>query len=381
MKIALVYDMIYPFHIGGAEIRNYQLARRLARHHEVHLFGVKFWDGPDIIYREKLIIHGVCRYNNIYNSAGIRTVVEPIKFSLKLFFPLLRERFDIIDASTFVYFHCFTCKAVALFRRTPLVLTWHQYWGEYWYSYAGKLKGTIGRLIEKMVLKLSHWHLAVSETTRRQLLAVGVRPRDIAVIYNGIDEAVINDDNRQSGQYDVVFAGRLTQQKNLSRLIEAIKILVVRRQEIKIILIGDGPAKQELMELVEELDLKKNIFFLGFLPQLNDVYHLMKQAKIFVSPSLLEGFGIAVAEANSSGLPAVIVECPWNASSEIVIDNYNGLIVKNDSTQLARAIDSLLADDNLRRKLASKAKISARRFDWNKLAGQLEEQYKKIIQS
>lgn len=54
MKIAIVYDMIYPFNIGGAEIRNYEIAKRLARHHEVHLFGVKLWDGPDVIRRDGL---------------------------------------------------------------------------------------------------------------------------------------------------------------------------------------------------------------------------------------------------------------------------------------------------------------------------------------
>jgi len=64
MKIALVYDMIYPYNIGGAELRNYEIAKRLSQNHEVHLFGVKMWDGPNIIIREGIVIHGVCRYSD-----------------------------------------------------------------------------------------------------------------------------------------------------------------------------------------------------------------------------------------------------------------------------------------------------------------------------
>lgn len=381
MKIALVYDMIYPFNVGGAEIRNYQLAQRLAASHEVHLFGVKFWDGPDVIERDGLIMHGVCRYGRIYNNAGIRTIGGPMKFALKLFFPLIKEKFDIIDASTFAYFHCFTCKAVSFFRQTPLIFTWHQYWGDYWHDYAGKFKGGIGRLIERMVLNLSCRHIAVSETTRRQLIRAGISASDIAIIYNGIDDRNINNIADQPKQHDVLFAGRLTNQKNLSLLIEAIKILTAGRPKIRAVLIGDGPAKPDLLQLVDKLDLKNNIFFTGFMPRLDDVYRSMKQARIFVSPSLLEGFGLAVAEANACGLPAVIVDNIWNASWEIIIDSHNGLIVDNDPNKLAEAIGRLLVDDDFRGRLSVNAIISSKRFGWDRIAEQLENYYSKVAKS
>ena len=60
MKIAFIYDCLYPWVKGGGEKRIYELG------HEIHLFGVKWWNGPDIIEREGVIIHGVCEKMELY---------------------------------------------------------------------------------------------------------------------------------------------------------------------------------------------------------------------------------------------------------------------------------------------------------------------------
>jgi len=72
MKIAIIYDMIYPFNVGGAEIRNWEIAIRLAKNNEVHLFGFQLWDGPSVIKRDGVTIHGVCKYSKF--KRGYRTI-------------------------------------------------------------------------------------------------------------------------------------------------------------------------------------------------------------------------------------------------------------------------------------------------------------------
>ena len=67
MKIAFVYDCIYPFVKGGVEKRIYELACCLRdKGHEVHLFGMNYWDGPSVVEREGLFYHGVCRPMGLY---------------------------------------------------------------------------------------------------------------------------------------------------------------------------------------------------------------------------------------------------------------------------------------------------------------------------
>ncbi len=375
MKIAIVYDMIYPFNVGGAEIRNYQLAVRLARNHEVHLFGVKLWDGPDIIKRDGLTLHGVCRYNRIYGFGGARTSWEPIKFAIKLFWPLFKEDFDIIDTSSFVYFHCFTCKAVSFFKKIPLVFTWHQYWDSYWQEYIGGLRAVIGRIIEKIVSRLTIYNIAVSRTTKNDLIAAGIPEKNILVNFNGVDFATIQAAPVLATGFDLLFVGRLIHQKNISLLIEAVAILKRDFPRIKIGIIGDGPKLKELFELSLRLGLGENVCFLGFLDRLVEVYSWMKSSKVFVLPSLLEGFGIVVVEANACGLPVVVVKNKWNAAQELIIEGKNGLIVKNNPLDLADSIKSLLVDEKLRENISTQSAAIARQYDWDDLARELEKYY------
>jgi len=377
LKIAIVYDMIYPFNIGGAELRNYETAIRLAKNHEVHLFGVKLWKGKQIIKKDGVIIHGVCRYNNLYNFKGTRTILEPIKFAIKLFKPLKKEKFDIIYTSTFPYFHCFTCKIISILRRTPLIFTWHQHWGNYWYNYLGFFQGFFGKNIEKIVKSFTNYHIAVSQTTKKDLIKARINKKNIFVSYGGVDFKKIESVKTKTKKYDVVFVGRLNHQKNVKLLIESVGLLKKEFPKIKTCIIGDGPDKQKLFHLTKELNLRNNIDFLGFLKDIKDVYRYMKLSKIFALPSLLEGFGIVVIEANACGLPVIVVNNKWNASKEL-IDN-NGLISENNPEDFAFAIKKLLKDNKLRKKMSINSIKKSKRFDWDIISKELEDYYKSIL--
>ncbi|MFA5737144.1 MAG: glycosyltransferase family 4 protein [Candidatus Paceibacterota bacterium] len=378
MKIAIIYDMLYPFNVGGAEIRNYQMAKQLSLRHEVHLFGVKMWIGPDVIKREGIIYHGVCRYSKMYNFDGARTIWEPIKFALKLFFPLLREKFDIIDTSSFVYFHCFVCKAVSILNKTPLILTWHQYWSDYWYDYIGGLQAFVGKLIEKTVKNLTQNHIAVSLTTRKDLINAGVPPKNIFVVYNGVNLNIVKKTPISQEKFDVLFVGRLIHQKNIGLLIKTADLIRKDFPNLKVGIIGNGPNYEQLKKMSVKLGLEKNIIFLGFLSNLKDVYAYMKAAKIFVLPSLLEGFGIVVIEANANGLPVIVVKNKWNAAVELVTNGKNGFIVDNNIDDLAKKISYLLKNDNIRFSMKNEAQKFAANFDWQNLAEKLEIIYTNI---
>ncbi|MDQ4035873.1 MAG: glycosyltransferase family 1 protein, partial [Chloroflexota bacterium] len=84
MRLALVYDAIYPWVTGGAERRFAELGRRLATRHDVHLVGWQWWDGPARIRRDGMTLHGLGRGPALYGDDGKRTVREALAFSARL---------------------------------------------------------------------------------------------------------------------------------------------------------------------------------------------------------------------------------------------------------------------------------------------------------
>ena len=189
MRIALVYDMIYPYYVGGAEIRNRELSARLAEKHEVHLFGVKLWDGPDVFEEDGVTVHGVCGYGKQNSFSGSRTTSDVLRFAAAITKPLIRERFDVIDVSAFPPTQHITARLASAATEAKLILTWHQFCGEYLKLYLGPLMGSAAAHMERMAAKTGPSHVAVSEHVKKNLLSAGADPADVYVNVNGVDLA------------------------------------------------------------------------------------------------------------------------------------------------------------------------------------------------
>jgi len=337
MKIALIYDMIYPYTIGGAEVRNYSLAKKLTEQgHEVHLYGIKLWKGLDTIKKEGIFIHGICRYTQKYNFKGNRSISEPIKFSFYIFKFLIREKFDIVDCSAFPYFPAFSCKLYSILKRAPLVITWHEVWRDYWYEYLG-WKGIFGVIIEKIVSKLTKNIVSVSNKTQNNLVKLGVNKRNISVVNNWVDIEEIKVIENFKVRSDIIYAGRLMKHKNIDILIKSVYLAKKEFPDIKVVIIGNGPEKAKLKNLTKRLNLEKNIKFRNFMLK-EQVYSFMKSSKLFVLPSVLEGFGIIVIEANACGLPVITVKHKRNASADLIKDYNNGFVCKLSEANIAEKI-------------------------------------------
>ena len=133
MKIAYVYDAVYPWEKGGAQKRIFELARRLVENYEVHLYGMQYWNGPSVVEREGIVYHGVCEPQELYIN-GRRSISQALHFATEVTGSLLRDvnEYDVIDISVFPYFPTLTVKACTILQNTPLVTTWHEVWGSYW---------------------------------------------------------------------------------------------------------------------------------------------------------------------------------------------------------------------------------------------------------
>ena len=374
MKIAFLYDCVYPFKIGGVERRVWELARRLTnRGHEVHLFGMKFWEGSGTIEREGVVIHGICPVPPLY-PGGRRAILPAMAYSLHLFRPLLLERFDLIDAQEFPYFHCFIAKFSSVLKRTPLVITWHEVWGDYWYKYLGGW-GFFGKSIEWGAAHLSRNMVAVSPSTARDLCSLGYR-HEITIIPNGIDCGHIDAISPSPNISDIIFAGRFIKEKNVDLIIAAVDILRTEISDIRAVIVGDGPEKDALHRLVRERQLERNVTFTGFFDDPDAVIALMKASKVFVFPSIREGFGMAALEAMACGLPVVTVNHPQNATADLVTPE-TGIIASLSPKSLSNAIRTCLQQ---RTQFSQGCRLKANDYDWELVVDRTERYYASVMQ-
>jgi glycosyltransferase involved in cell wall biosynthesis len=374
MKIAFVYDVIYPDVKGGVEKRVWELATRLTRRgHDVHLVGMKFWDGEDILIREGVFLHGVCPAQKLY-SGGRRAIWQPLYFSIHLISPLLKERFEIIDCQQFPYFSCFSTKLASIVKKTPLVITWHEVWGDYWYEYLG-WKGFVGKTTERLVARLTSENVAVSKTTAKNLNHLGLC-HDIKIIPNGIDLTRIRSISPSSELWDIIFVGRLIKEKHADMLINALELLLHEFPDIRVLIIGEGPEYLNTKHLIDEKKLNDNIHMCGFYGNHDDLIAQLKSSKVFVLPSTREGFGISALEALACGLPVVTVNYQTNAIRDLITKS-NGFLSSLSAEDIAHQISLALKNHAEMRTACIE---SAESFDWDRVTLDTESYYHSVIE-
>ncbi|MDD3454956.1 MAG: glycosyltransferase family 4 protein, partial [Methanobacteriales archaeon] len=225
MRIALVYDGAYPWIKGGVEKRLHEIGKGLVkRGHEVHWYCVGWWLNENRnrdIEVDGINYHAVCGPMEMYVN-GRRSIKAAIKFSLSLFRPLLRNKFDIIDCQQFPFFPCFISKLVSVIRGSIFIMTVHEYWGPYWYEYLGKIKGLFGRLIEKLTFKLTDNVITISNYVKSTLDFYNGK---IYVVPNGVQFDRIRMLRKKGKKSNLIFVGRLIKHKNVDILLRAMDIL------------------------------------------------------------------------------------------------------------------------------------------------------------
>src|SRR6266566_640130 len=186
LRIAFVYDALYPYVNGGAERRFLELGRRLSATHEVHFISWQWWDGPPRIVENGITFHGVGRPPRLYGEDGKRTVREAAAFSARLLPVLLRHSFDVIDCAATPYLPLVAAWVGSRVTRTRLVATWHEFWGEHWAEYLPHrpLVAAAAQRIEGGSRHLGDRVVAVSEFTARRMRLTD--DRRVVVVGNGV---------------------------------------------------------------------------------------------------------------------------------------------------------------------------------------------------
>jgi len=385
MKIAYIYDSVYPYNKGGLERRIWEFSTRLAqRGHVVHIFAPRFWEGDTHIVKEGVHLHGVCGAPRKRFVHGRRTIDEPMHFALRLVLPLLSgERFDIIDCPNFPYFPCYSAKLSSLLRRIPLVISWFEVWDRYWYEYLGKI-GVFGQIIERLTVRLPQRMIVETAETKQALTRWGFRPGRIDIVPSGLNfNRIQTVAPPASGQdrADIIYVGRLVDYKGVHNIIAAVAHLKKMGKSVTASIVGDGPEREALKTLCRDLGVEPRIRFYGRVEEEERVISLMKGARAFIyAATPLGGWALTPLEANACGLPVISARSGSVGKNDVVSDGFNGLLTDGEAPELlAEKILLLTEDERLREKLRANALENARRFDWDNQTDLVERVYQDCL--
>jgi glycosyltransferase involved in cell wall biosynthesis len=195
----------------------------------------------------------------------------------------------------------------------------------------------------------------------------GVDGRKIKVIHNAVKEIEVEMEARTKVKsllpaewkelFKVLTVGRLIPLKKIDTLIKLVKEI----KKMALIVVGEGPEKSNLENLVESLGIRERVFFTGMLERI-EVLKLMKECDVFVLNSQHEGFPHVILEAMMVGIP--VIATGVGGIPEIVDDCLTGFLVKPDDPKLREVLEKL-KDEKLREEISKRAKEKVKTFSWD----------------
>lgn len=247
--------------------------------------------------------------------------------------------------------------------------------------------------LTRRVLRGAARIFAVSNFTKTEMEKLfGIPPERIEVVYNAIDERFLHghasaaDRELIAKRYQVtypflLYAGRVSAHKNVVRMIEAFSALKGELEkegafpDLKLIIIGDDlSGNPDLRRTVVRSGVQNDVRFLGFVP-IEVLRIFYDSAKIFVFPSLYEGFGLPPLEAMAHGTPVVTSNV---SSLPEVVGNAAVLVNPENVFEIMRALLRVLLDQGLRERMKERSYLQAGKFSWEKSVRRILEVYQQV---
>lgn len=398
---ALFYTREFPPYVyGGAGVHVEYLAGELAKLMDVDVRC--FGDQDDT--STNLTVKGFPFDNPIFDDAD-----DKLKSVFKTLSTCLQMNADPIDADVV---HCHTWYAhfagivAKLCYGTPLVITTHSLeplrpWK----------REQLGRgydassWVEKTAIEMADALIAVSEETKEDVIKhFNVDESKIHVIYNGINlqQYITTSETSTLDEYGVdkskpyvLFVGRITRQKGIIHLVNAIKYI---DPDTQIVLCAGAPDTPEIGKEMEDAvnQVKKtrdNVIWIDKMVTKEEIIQLYSHADVFCCPSIYEPFGIINIEAMACN--TAVVASAVGGIKEVVVHGETGLLIPLDqqkeapfepidpdkfSRDLAEGVNKVIADKDLRENMATKGRKRVEdHFDWIAIAKQVEGLYKSLI--
>jgi alpha-maltose-1-phosphate synthase len=400
MKALFLTREFPPYVYGGAGVHVEYLAKELAELISVEVRSF----GDQNVVDQKVKLKGYPYDNSMFENAD-----DKLKAVFKTLSTGLHMNTDVIDADVV---HCHTWYShfagimAKLCYGVPLVVTTHSLeplrpWK----------REQLGRgydassWIEKTAIEMADCLIAVSKETKEDVLEhFNVDENKIEVVYNGIDlkEYIVVNETDVLETYGidknkpyVLFVGRITRQKGIIHLVNAIKYI---DSDTQIVLCAGAPDTKEIAKEMEDAveiasATRDNIFWIDKMLDKKDVIQLYSHADVFCCPSIYEPFGIINIEAMAC--ETAVVASAVGGIKEVVVEGETGLLINLEqqktapfepvdpdqfSKDLAVGVNKLILNKELRQKMSKNGRKRVENyFDWKAIAKQTEAIYKSLI--
>ncbi|ADT85070.1 glycosyltransferase family 4 protein [Thermococcus barophilus] len=395
MKILQICDHFKPA-IDGVANYVYNLSNYLSKRHQITVLTSDVIEFQGIFRARKINIDHE-KYNP--NVEITRIPAKPPYFPyargyymLSYIAGVLKEmvgNVDVVHTHSYMLVHTdfvtFLVKVLSKHKK-PLILTVHGY-GRRSNRWLNLLSEFYNKSIGKWVLSKIDKIIVLDPRAKRYFIKIGVSPEKIVVIPNGIDYESLQSFKENVEKYKthkgnvktILYVGRLQKEKGVKELILAFNELLKKEKfNLNLLIVGDGPQRQELENLVRKLGIEDKVMFTGYLtgkPLLQAYY----SADVFILPSKFEGVPTAILEAMATGLPIIATKVggiPW-----IVKEERNGYLVDTSQvpSNLINTIIILISNQKQILKISTINKKDSQKYDWKNIAKNVEKTYIKVM--
>lgn len=273
----------------------------------------------------------------------------------------------------------------------PKILTIHTQYERYAY-YVSPVPQVITNEAIKMIISSFASKVDVITTpsdSMKKLISHYKIKKEIVVIPNAIDLKVFQEIDKEKcnklreqlelTQEDVVvlYVGRLSIEKNIDKIVNSLALIKKKNmKKVKLLLVGEGTAMNQLNDLVKSLGIQEDVKFVGAVN--NEIVKSYYQiSDLFAFTSTSETFGMVIIEAMASGLPVLAVKAP--GAVDIITDGFDGVLVKDDVSEFAARLEMLIKNEDVRKRLAKGAVYTSHRYSIDNISDQMLNLYQRLV--
>lgn len=273
-------------------------------------------------------------------------------------------------------------------RGIPIIFTNHTRYDLYAHYYMPILPDPVGESIMQSYLpsfcRACDLVIAPSEGLRQILLRMGV-DTNIEVVPNGVDIQPFSNpvERRDRAEFGfkpehvvLTYMGRLSPEKNLTFLLRAFAGTAQAYEHVRLLVIGDGPERENLQDQANNMGIRSKVFFTGMVPYMNLPGYLTA-ADAFITASVTEVHPLSMIEAMATGLPVLGIQSP--GIGDTIVEGETGFLSTEDMAAFTAKMVRLVTEHDLRRQMGLKACQASRAYAIDRTTQIMLEQYRRVI--
>ena len=382
MKIGFISTYFYPF-IGGAEANCYNIAKKLSKNHEIHIFTSDRKDKHIVLKREEKLNNKIF----VHRSKTIFRYKYYFGFYPEMLIKLLKQDLDILQVHSlgFIWHDiCIIIKKI-MSPKTKFIITPHgPFMALKSYPLWQIILKKIVELFEKRINGIYDLVIQVNPYQYKWLKDYNFKQEKITYIPNGINKEIFKNSNKSNflkkynlkNKFIISYIGRIHEYKGIQNVLKVLPEIVKIKKNLVFIIMGqDAGYLSEIKSQIKKLKIENSVKILENVSEIEKL-ECLEASEIFIMPSEWEAFGITILEAMSKRNAIISTE---TEGGKFLVSEENGLLYKfKDIKKLELNLTKLTFDKNLREHMQRNNLMKSKEFTWDKISENIEKEYKKL---